>query len=242
MALEKIHGIVIDIIKHSDRHNVVTLYTRERGRISFLTAAGNGKSARLRNAAIMPLSIIATDAEIRPARQLQFLRNFQRDTLWHDIYFSPVKSTVALFLTEFLNNFLRESPPDAVMWDFIAASCAVLDRADKGIANFHIAFLLSFLHFAGIRPDTTQWRDGRWFDLRDGTFSIAPPPHRDTIVPGETSLLPLLARMNMRTFPLFRFNAMQRRNLTGTLLRYYSIHFPGLSALKSPAVLAEVFG
>ncbi|MDE6842842.1 MAG: recombination protein O N-terminal domain-containing protein [Muribaculaceae bacterium] len=31
--------------RHNDRHNVVTLFTRQRGRVAFLSTAGSSRSA-----------------------------------------------------------------------------------------------------------------------------------------------------------------------------------------------------
>ncbi len=242
MAIEKIIGIVTDVVKHSDRHNVVTLFTRHQGRVSLLSSAGAGKTGRMRNASLMPLSVISADINFNPTRELQFLGKFSREILWKDLYFNPIKSAIGIFLSEFLNTYLRHSAPDAALWDYIATAIKRLDTGKRGVANFHIAFLIEFLSFAGIRPDLSEWRGDSWFDMRGGTMSLMPPGHRDTLAPQEAAALPLLARMHLRTAPLFRFTSQQRRELLNVLLRYYSLHFPGLSALKSPAVLAEVFG
>lgn len=241
MAIEKILGIVTDVVKHSDRHNVVTLFTRHHGRVSLLSSAGNGKTARLRNASLMPLSVISADVNFNPTRELQFLGKFSREALWKDLYFNPVKSAVGIFLAEFLNSYLRESPPDPRMWDFIVSAVSRLDGAERGLANFHLAFLIDFLAFAGIRPDLSEWREDAWFDMQGGTMTLFPPPHRNSLSPGEASVLPLLARMSLRTASWFRFSAPQRRELLRKLLAYYSLHFPGLASLRSPAILADVF-
>lgn len=242
MAIEKIIGIVTDIVKHSDRHNVVTLFTRHHGRVSLLSSAGTGKTARIRNASLMPLSVISADINFNPTRELQFLGKFSRDILWKDIYFNPVKSAIGMFVSEFLNTYLRQSPPDSALWDFIVEAVRRLDSARRGNANFHIAFLIDFLNFAGIRPDLSDWRDDAWFDMRGGSMTLLPPCHRDCLPPVRAAILPTLARMNLRTAHIFRFSSAQRRELLGLLLQYYSLHFPGMSGLKSPAVLAEVFG
>lgn len=242
MAIEKITGIVTDVLKHSDRHNVLTLFTREKGRVSLLSSAGTGKTARLRNASLMPLSIITADVNFNGSRDLQFLGKFSRDRLWRDIYFKPVKSAIALFIAEFVNTYIRNSGPDETLWDFVAGAISQLDSLRGGAANFHLAFLIDFLGPAGIRPDLTDWRRDTWFDMRGGTMSILPPPHHDTLTPSEAAILPLLTRMNLRTAPLFRLNAPQRRKLLSGLLRYYALHFPGMANLKSPEVLADVFG
>lgn len=241
MSIEKINCIVTDLTKHSDRHNVVTVFTRERGKVSLLASAGNGKTARIRNAALMPLSVISADINFSSTRELQFLGRFSRPILWKDIYFNPVKSAVALFLSEFLNVYLRQSPPDERLWDFIVVAIDTLDKTGSGIANFHLAFLIEFLSYAGIRPDLTDWRPDAWFDLQGGAMTIFPPAHRNYIEPSRVGILPILARMNLRTARVFHFSATQRRQLLQTLLHYYSLHFPGMGSLKSPEVLAEVF-
>lgn len=241
MAIERLHGIVTDVLKHSDRHNVVTLYTRERGRVALLANAGGGKTARMRNAQLMPLSVIETDVNVSATRELQFLGRFSRPLLWHDLYFDPVKSAVGLFTAEFLNVFLRQSPPDARLWDYVVKAVTQLDSMKRGIANFHLAFLIEFLAYAGITPDTDGWQPGAWFDLRAGSFSALPPGHRDVAEPDDAGFMPLLARMTTANAPAFRFSVGQRRRLLTGLLRYYSVHFPGLSSLKSPEVLQELF-
>lgn len=242
MAIEKIVGIVTDMVKHSDRHNVVTLFTRGHGRVSLLSPAGGGKTSRLRNAALMPLSVITADINFHPTRDLQLLGRFSRATLWKDLYFNPVKSAVGIFLAEFLNAYLRQSPPDALLWDYIYDSIARLDRMKRGVANFHLGFMVGMLDYAGIRPDLGAWDAVSWLDMRGGTMTPLPPPHRDRLSPAEALTLPLIARMNPRTAPLFRMSGAQRRELLHGLLHYYTVHFPGIGNLKSPAVLAEVFG
>lgn len=239
--IEKITGIVTDVLKYSDRRNIVTLFTRERGRVALLSSAGTGKSARLRGAALMPLSLVSADVNFSATRDLQFLGSFSRPRLWHDIYFNPLKSSVGMFVAEFLNVFMRQSPPDPAMWDYVVDAIARLDSAERGVSNFHLAFLVEFMSYAGIRPDLSDWRSDAWFDMRGGTMVLLPPAHRDVVIPAEAGALPLLLRMNMRNMHLYRFKSAERRDVLRRMLHYYSLHFPGMSALKSPAVLEEVF-
>lgn len=239
--MEKISGVVIDIIKHSDRHNVVALYTRSHARVSFIVAAGAGKAARLRNAALMPLSVIEADVNFKADRQLQSLTRFSRGEIWRDLYFNPSKSAIALFIAEFLNRFLRDSPPDPHTYDFIIDTIRQLDNCQQSPANLHLAFLIEFLKYAGITPDISEIADDAWFDMREGLVTRLPIRHSDLLAPQETLMIPMLMRMTIRNAHKFRFNAGQRRLLLSRLLRYYAIHFPGLSSLKSPEILAEVF-
>lgn len=241
MSIEKIRGIIVDVRKHSDRHNVITMFTRERGRVGFLAPAGSGKSARIRNASLMPLSVIDSDVKFNNSRELQFLGRFEREIIWENLYFDPVKTAIAMFISEFINVYTRHSGPDEAMWDFMVSAIGRLDREKSVNANFHIAFMIEFMHLAGISPDLTDWRADNWFDMREGVMTIFPPTHRDVLLPAEAQVLPLLARMNLRTARLFRLNAAQRREILHKILKYYSLHFPGMGSLKSPEVLSELF-
>lgn len=242
MALEKILGLVTEVVRYSDRYDIVSLFTRDRGRLPLLSASGSGRAARLRRSSLLPLTLISADVNFSASREIQYLGNFTRESLWRDLYFNPVKSAIAMFLSEFVNAYARQSPPDPAVWDYVHGAVASLDAEAGSVANFHLAFLIDFLQLAGIRPDLSGSGPGCWFDMRGGVASQLPPSHRDRIEPARACLLPGLSRMTLRTARLYRFNVSQRRELLDGLLKYYSIHFPGIGGLKSPEILAELFG
>lgn len=240
--IEKITGIVLDVVRHSDRYNIVTLFTRERGRVAFLSAAGNGKAARMRNARLMPLGIVSADVNFKGNRELQNLGSIIPAVVWHDLYCNPVKSAIVLFLSEVLNAFLRQADADVPMWNFIVQSLHSLDRTREKVANRHLAFLIGMLPHAGIEPILTTPANGDlWFDMRDGRLTPSMPLHNDYVRPDEARFLPLLIRMTADNCGRFRFSASQRRRLLNGLVRYYSVHYPGMENLKSLSVLNDTF-
>ncbi len=241
MAIEKLTGIVTNVVRHSDRMNIVTLYTRERGSVSFLSPVGTGRGARQRSARLMPLAVVSTEVNFKGNKDLQTLGSLSSPHPWQDLYFNPVKSTMVIFLAEFLHAFLRHSESDPAQWDYVFASIGILDKARKDIGNIHLAFLIGFLHFAGIFPDLSEMKEDMLFDMRAGQPTYFAPGHSDFLSVKETAMLPGLLRMNMRNRGCFRFSGAQRRLLLQRLLRYYGIHFPGMGDLKSPEVLSEIF-
>ena len=209
--MEKIAGIVLDVKKHNDRNNIVTLYTRSRGRMTFVSPVGTGRSAAARYARLLPLSAIETDVN------------------------------VALFLSEFLNRLLRESAPDERMWDFIFNSIRLLDNMEKATANFHLAFLISLMPYSGIFPDTSGYEEGDSFDMRSASFEAFLPAHGDCLTGDEARAVVTLSRMTFYNARLFRLTPPQRTRALRQILKYYSIHYPGTSQLKSLDVLTEIF-
>lgn len=239
--MEKINGIVLENRKHSDTVSIVTLYTRTRGRMTFVSPSGSGPKARLRAARLMPLALVDADVRVSQTKELQRLGAISSPHSWQDIYFNPIKSSLTLFLTEFLNRILRETAPDPNAWDFIRDCVCLLDESDGSLANFHIAFLINFLPFAGIMPDTSLWNPGSWFSLHGAEFASFPSDRGAWLPPEEAALLPLLARMNFRNMGHFRFHVADRRKILAGLLRFYGAHYPGADNLRCIDVLKELF-
>lgn len=240
---EKITAIVLDITRHNDKLDIVTLYSRTRGRISFLSATGSGKSQRLRQSRLQPLAIIDTDVKFNPAAELQRLGQFSLHNVWHDLYFHPIKRMIVLFISEFLNKFLRASMPDEALWDFIFRSLVLLDNMTEGIADFHIAFLSSLLPFAGIQPDFSDYENGDAFNMESATFFA--PTHHDTrnyiLSPMEAKMAALICRINFYNIRVLKLDRQRRIAILQRLLQYYSIHFPGSGNLKSLDIIREIF-
>ena len=242
--IEKIEGIVIGVVKHSDRHNVVTLYTRTRGRVSFLSSASKGKVGKMRSARIMPLAYIAADVKFSGSRDLQMLPAVAPVRVWHTLYFSPVKSSLVFFLAEFLNNLLRNYPTDEQLWLFIRDSICFLDETDeRKLANFHIAFLVRMLPFLGINPPVDSYKKGDYFNMEKADF-LASPIIRNSpnlLLPAEAAFLPLLERISLANHHRFRFDSETRARILNLLLRYYSLHLSLPPKLKTLPILNTLF-
>lgn len=238
---EKIQGIVLGVIRHSDRHNIASVYTRSRGRMSFLTSAGSTPAARRRNAMLQPLALIEADVRIRAGVDLQTLGQFSCPAVWNDIYFNPSKRSTVLLLSEFLMRLLADSSPDPDTWDYIRSSLEILDDMEGYAPNFHIAFLTGMLRHAGIWPALETWRPGRRLDLHAGIFIDFPSVRDVTLDPEESKAALTLSRITFANMRRYRFSNSARRHTLSLLLRYFGIHFPGTDRLKSLEILQEVF-
>lgn len=151
--LTTIHAICLRTVRYNDRNNILALYSRERGRLSVMLPAGNGREAARRRALTMPLSMIEGIADLRGARQLATVRDMRSMTALPAIHADPVKMSMAMFLTELLGVVVPEGEADEALFDFMADSITALDAAVEGAANFHLAFLYRLGRFIGIEPD-----------------------------------------------------------------------------------------
>ena len=238
---EKMRGIVLNVRKYNDRNCIVTLYSRERGRISFISPLGSGKASNARRARLQPLAVLDTEVSFKAGAELQRLGSITPAEIWTDIYFNPAKRAVALFLSEFLYRLLNDTMPDARLFDFLVDSFRLLDRMEKGTGDFHIPLLVALLTFSGIQPDVSGWQPGYVFDIASGSFVAARQAKGPVIEGAEAEAVRFVMRINFSNMKRLRLTTVDRRRILYSILNYYSYHFPGLGSLKSPEVLREVF-
>lgn len=236
-----LHCIALRTVKYNDRHSILSAYSRETGRISFLIPGGTGREAARRRALSMPLSLFECTADLRPGREIPPMRDPSPMAPLHEIHIHPVKNIVALFVAELLQSVLRESQEDNMLFHFLYESIARLDAAtDKEIANFHICFLYKLTRFTGIEPDTRAWRPGRIFDMDDATFRDTPPLHSRYLNADDSAVAHLISRMTWENMSRFKFSRADRRTIIDRILSYYSCHYSALSGLRSIDILRQV--
>ncbi len=238
---EKIQGLVISVVKHSDRYNVVTLFTRTHGRLAFLSPATTRAKSKGRNARLALLSLVECDVRLKGGEELSLLPAVNTPHIWKSLYFNPIKGAMTIFLSEFLNKLLRAAAPDTELWDYIYNSIFLLDSLKKNLANFHIAFLIGLSHYMGIAPLIDTYKPDYYFDLRAGQFTPFRPLHSDWLNLSKSQGLRTLMRMNYANMHRFRLSGEGRSLILSEILRYYSLHLPGSANLNSPEILSELF-
>ncbi|MCM1005556.1 MAG: DNA repair protein RecO [Prevotella sp.] len=239
---EKVKGIVLNKVRHSDRVNIVGVYTPGMGRVSLVMNVGTGAGARKTAALLMPLAQVEFECATGTGKELLRPRGIAFSHTYKTVYFSPVKSSLMFFLAEFLSRILRQSEGDVLLFRYITESLQALDLLPAAsTANFHITFLSGLATFMGIAPDIEGYKEGCLFDMRAGAYSMMHPGHNDVLI-GEAARMPLLLnRLNYANMSHLKMHRCERAAMLDGILRYWSIHYPGLSGMKSTEILAELF-
>lgn len=238
---EKIRGIILNVRKYNDSNLIVTMFTRERGRLAFISPNGSGKAANARRARLQPLSVVETEINYKAGAELQRLGSVTSAEIWTSLYFHPVKRALTLFISEFLYRLLNASMPDGPLFQFLIDSFRFLDMTEEGINDFHIPFLVSLLSFSGIQPDVSGFQPGYVFEFASGAFVPEFEAKGPVISGTEAKAVPLISRLNFSNMKSLRLSGDNRRQILYGLLNYFSYHYPGLSTLKSPEILREIF-
>jgi len=238
---EKLQAIVLNTVRHSDRALIAGVYTPRHGHLSLLIETGSARTARSRGAMLMPLSRIGFEVDLNTPRTLPRPRAMTFAHTYRTLYFSPQKSALVFFLAEFLTKLLRESDADPRVYKFISGSLDTLDAMQGPVANFHIVFLSSLAAYMGIQPNTEGYGRQAIFDMRAGCYTRLHPGHNDILLPPASEMPLLLQRLDYATMHRLHLRRAGRAALLDALLRYWGIHFPGTSNLRTPEVLASLF-
>ena len=235
-------GIVLRTVKYGDTSQVVDLFTESHGRQSFMASTARARRAVRSTSFWQPLSLVEFTADIRP-----HAGRLPRPSEVHTYYnyvglpFSPVKSTLALFLAEFLGAALREEKENPLLYRYLESSLQWLDMVENpsAMANFHLVFLMHLSRFIGIYPNLE--RPDRYFDLLSGCYCGRQPSHAHFLQGVEAQILPRLFRMDYPTMHVFRFSRQERMRMLHVLNEYYRLHVPHFPELRSLEVLHELY-
>ena len=238
---EKLRGIVLNTVRYSDKHNIVHIYTDGRGLMSFAVPLGKTQAARMRNAMLMPLSLIDLEATVANGRDLARLREVRRNFPLATLYSDPVKNAIALFISELLTHVIQEPEGNSYLFRYIEQAVQLLEQMPDKIANFHICFLYHLGAHLGIQPNLESYRQGYWFDMTEGVFTPAAVGGHALLQPQEAQVIHLLSRMTFSNMGVFRFNREERNRMLDVIISYYRLHNAAIGTLRSPDILKQLF-
>ena len=238
---EKLRGIVLNTIRYSDKHNIVHVYTDGRGLMSFAVPQGKTQAARMRNALLMPLSLVDIEAGVRPGRDLSMLREVRRNYPLATIYSDPVKNAIALFISELLAHVIQEPEGNDPLFRYIEQAVQLLEQLPDHVANFHICFLYHLGAHLGIQPNVESYHNGYWFDMTEGVFAPLAAKGHMNLQPSEAQVIHLLSRMTFSNMGVFRFNREERNRVLDVIISYYRLHNAAIGTLRSPDILKQLF-
>lgn len=172
---------------------------------------------------------------------MHFMRDARLLVAYSKIPFDPLRATIGLYLAEFLDKVLRGEEKNKPLFAYLLHSFQWLDCAERGIANFHLVFLMRLSLFLGIYPNTEDYHEGNYFDMRSSCFVERMPDHPHFLKPAEAERFGVLMRMRYETMHLFPFERGQRTYCLELLTEYYRLHVSDFPPLKSLEILQEVF-
>ncbi len=220
--LFKTKGIVFRYTEYGETSIIVTIFTGQFGLQTYIVNSARSASAKNKIALYQPLTLL--DLVVYHRENASILR-IKEAKCFHAYQHIPTdfrKSSVALFLNEFLNKTVKEQSHAEELCDFLINSFVHFDLQISNIENFHLIFLIRLSRYLGFRPSGVD-------ELMGARVSA------DEV---EENILKQLVTANYSD-PI-SINNIQRRNILEILIRFYVSHSPNFGELKSLPVLREI--
>lgn len=239
--LVKTSGIVLHQIKYSDTSIIAQIYTEYAGRQSFLIQGVRSKSAANKVNLLQPLYILEMEVYHRSGREMQKVKEIKSKIVFKSLPYNPLKTAIALFLTELLYKVLREQEANPNLFSFLENSIEMLDLMEKDFSNFHLEFMMQLSRHLGFYPNNNFDGQKEIFDLQNGYFAEIPPIHPYYLSKELSKMLSELLSSGYNGGQSAKIDNVMRSKLLDKILLYYSLHMTGLDKFHSLDVFREVF-
>lgn len=238
--LHKTRGIVFKTTDYSESSVVVQIFTEKFGLQSYIINGARKPKAKIGRNMLQPLSLVDMVVYHKAAGNIQRISALKNSPQLQTIPYDVIKSCLAMFLNEVLYKAIKQQVADERSFDFIFNSIELLDHADRGLANFHLVFLIQLTRYLGFYPHGTQLENANYFDMKNGVFSPYKPDSASYLSPPHTSNFYNLLKSGFGHIGEIKLSNDERRYLINKLLEYYALHIEGFGNVKSHEVLEEV--
>ncbi len=227
--------MLISRIPYSETSMIVRCFTQNHGLKAFLFQGAKKKKAHV----LMAMAPLEFTYYQRGDSQLGKMTEAQLFYTFHELPFHPVKSGIAFFMAEMLQNVLHEDVKDEPLFEFLVSELQWFDHTTV-YTNYPIYWLLEMTQHLGFYPFVVDV-DGHYFDLEDGQF-VSAAPLNHTCQKGEiVELLRDLTGHTKEEILSWSISKPDRKKLLNLLLEYYRFHIPAFRALKSIEVIESLW-
>ncbi|MBQ7222307.1 MAG: DNA repair protein RecO [Bacteroidales bacterium] len=235
--------IVLHLTKYSDSGMIVNAIDSSVGRCGFfIKGLGKKKSAMLAN--FHSLSILEAVVQANPKSELHYLKEYSPIYSLSALRSDPVKSSIALFISELLYRSLYEISMDEHLFNWLCDAIRLLNDTEGSVANFHPWFLVGFCSKMGFHPQSNYSESSPLFQITTENF-IPDDAYAKTLDDTFSAELSYV----LHKFLTSPFEEAMKLQLSGSvrnafsvkMIEYLSYHLGININVKSLAVLHDIF-
>lgn len=235
--------IVLHLTKYSDSGVIVHAIDSSVGRCSFfIRSVGKRQQSALSN--FHSLSLLDVVVSENSKSELLFLKEYTSLYNLSSLRSDPVKSAIALFISEVLYRCLVERNMDEHLFSWLSDTIKVLNDMDGKISNFHLWFLVGLCSKMGFHPQDNFSDENRLFQITTERFI---PVNKLSVLQQDTfseELSLILHKFLTSSFGeamQLQLSSAQRNLFSLKILEYLSYHLGITINVKSLGVLHDIF-
>lgn len=238
--LHKTRGIFLQKINYSETSLIAKVYTEAFGLQSYLVKGARSKKSRFKANMLQHLALLDMEVYHRDNANLQKVKELSILEPFKELPYQVKKGTIALFINELLIKALKEEGSAPGLFNFLYNALIYLDQTQERIKSFHLIFMIRLSSYLGFNPQGDFSMKTPFFDLMEGVFVAHQPAHTYFLEKEIAEKLSLIKKLDVEESPVQQLSSAEQRILLLKLIDFYKLHLPGMSDLKSVAVLQSV--
>ena len=147
----KTSAVVLRAMRYGDSSKIVTLWTRDHGRVSVLAKGARTGKHRF-GASLEPGAHIVAVYYLKESRELQILSQADAEERYRRIPGSLAATTAMLQMLEVVYIQTHAGGPHPELYDLLIEGLRAADHADEGLAEVLIAYRLKTASVLGFAP------------------------------------------------------------------------------------------
>lgn len=223
--LYKTAGVALSYIKFKESSIIARVFTESFGMQSYIVNSIRSKNSRTKIALFQPLTLLDLVVYHNKKKDIHRISEIKCSHNFHSIPFNIKKTTIALFLTELLNQALLNQDENEDLFQFLNESIQYLDVVEKDFENFHLQFLIRLCKYLGIFPQSG-------LSLLQ---EIGHAKNHDTQFVSQLDQL-LTSRFDQH----IKLTKQVKNDILKAMIDYYRFHYDSIKEFKSIQVLKEV--
>lgn len=237
--IQECKGIILRRKPYGDNGFLCDVFTKEYGIRSFIFNTTSSKKKKTVKSLMHPLQPIDIEFFHKEGRGLSSIKDIAPYFTLKDIPYNIFKSTIAVFIADFLKNVIYEENTDKDLYEYIESSILYLDNTDNGYYDFHLFFITHLTKFIGLSPTNNYSEQNNRFDLKTGEFTDS--TERYSAGPNTSRALAQLLNTRTDTIDRLKFDKKSRNIILDNLIYYYSLHMDKNINIKSLDIIREIF-
>lgn len=232
-------AIVLKTIKYGDTSLIIHVFTKEHGKIAFIVKGARKVKTKIKANIIQPLSILEIQYRLNSKKEIQLLTEARLLYIYKSIPVDMVKTAMALYLLELINRSIRSKEENTGLFTFLYQFLLALDDVSN-YSNWHFIFMLECTKYLGFYPQNNYSEDKCHFDPELGIFEEL------KVVSFQFDKSVSLALSQLLFSDLWQAHLLQipkptAKKLLSELERFFGLHVPNFSEIRSLEVYRQVF-
>lgn len=228
-------GIVLSRRAFSESSLIVHVFTKTAGQQHFLFQGAKKKKGQV----LFPLEWVQFSYYKRNDSALGKMSELEPMVPLNEIVQNPMKSSLAFFIAELLENLVQVNHHDEKLYTFITQEISWLNETNT-LGNYLIWFLANLSKIEGFQPEVVS-KNPTFFELQEGKFTNQTPRLPAYIQEPWLHWMVDALEMEKHHFLSLDIPKNERLEQLNAWLLYFEFHVHGMRKLKSLEVIRTVF-